>query len=315
MDVTVKELAIAFENPFGYAHPAAVFFHSCSHDYESPPYWCLVRSEIQKGYSVYQQLLLPQEPPSVRLSAAYLLGILTDCNDQNINWLRAQFATEENDVVRGSIALAVGLLSDEKSRNTAWLQNVFDTETSLFLRINAAIGLARSIPQQVHESVIDLLVDLIANSSEVASMFERYPWGFNSSLDSGIMQYWCTIALSRIGTRATQLLPTLINALDKVSTEGSYDIACGILNLIFESKEAPQTLTTVEQLSDEQRSGLEAIANSKQFWCGYSENCIVYNVACLLQGFGLPTRPEQLQAFLDGKLTLEAREGLDDIPF
>ncbi|MBW4620166.1 MAG: hypothetical protein KME17_12540 [Cyanosarcina radialis HA8281-LM2] len=312
--------SITFESLFDYAHPAAVFFQSYSDEYVESIWWesaCashLVRSEVQKGSSVYQQLLLAQEQPFLRGAAAYLLGILTDCDDQNINWLRSQFATEQDEGVGAAIVLSVGLLSDDRPENTAWLQKIFDTETSLFLRINAAIGLARSIPQRVPEPVIDLLVDSIGNPSEVASMFDRYPWQFDSLLESEIMQYWCSIALNRVGRRSLRSLPTLINALAKVSHEVSYEIARYILNIIFDSEAMPDTLT-VEQLSDEQRLGLEAIANSKQLWLGYSENYILYYVASMLQDFGLPTRPEKLQAFLAGELTLENCNGLDDIPF
>jgi hypothetical protein len=306
--------AIISESPFDWVYIADLLQYDPDED-RPFAWWCLVRYEVQKGYSVYQQLLLPQEPPFLRCTAAYLLGILTDCNDENINWLRSHFATEQDETVRGVIVLSVGLLSDDRPKNTAWLQNIFDTETSLFLRINAAIGWARSIPRRVPESVIGLLVDSIVNPSEVAAMFDRYPWYSNSFLDSGNMQDWCSIALNRVGTRSPQLLPTLINALDRGSPESSYQIARCIINVIFDGKRIPAPIM-VDELSEEQRLGLEAIANSKQFWSGYSENCIVQHVAFMLQSFGLPARPEGLQAFLAGELTSEQPcNELDEIPF
>jgi hypothetical protein len=312
--------AISFKSPFGYAHPAAVFFQSSPDRYVPPSWWDRdrdidrVRSEVHKGYPIYQHLLLPQEKPFLRGAAAYLLGILTDCNDQNINWLRLCFTNEEDERVRAVIVLSVGFLSDDRSENTAWLQNIFETKTSLFSRINAAIGLARSVPDRVSDAVIDLLVDAIAAPDNLASMFDLYPWYFNSSLNSGILQYWCSIALNRIGRRSPRLLPTLINTLDLLSPEGSYEIAGCILNIIFDSKAMSPNLT-VDLLSQEQRMGLDAIANSKQFWSEYSETCSVLHVDYMLQDFGIPTRPEKLRAFLAGELSLENHNESDDIPF
>ncbi len=311
---------ISFENPFGYAHPAAVFFQSYPDKYVPPSWWYRdraiyrVRSEVHKGYSIYQQLLSPQEKPFLRGAAAYLLGILTDCDNQNINWLRLCFNSEEDERVRAVIVLSVGLLSDDRFENTVWLQNIFDTENALFLRINAAIGLARSVPDRASNLVVDLLVDTIVNPDNLASMFGLYPWYFNSSLDFGILQYWCSIALNRIGRRSPRLLPTLINILDMLSPEGSYEIAGCILNIIFDGKAMSPNLT-VDLLSQEQRTGLESIANSKQFWSEYSETCSVLHVDYMLEAFGIPTRQEKLRAFLAGEITLDNSKELDDIPF
>jgi hypothetical protein len=321
-DVVKFLTVISSECPFDGSDPAAVFFQSSSDEYVLSPWWYppdpasynLVRSAVQKGCSVYQQLLLSQEPPHLRGTAAYLLGILTDCNNENINWLRSHLATEQDEQVRGVIVFSVGLCSDDLPENTAWLQHIFDTETSLFLQINAAIGLGRRIPQHAPELVIDLLIDSLVNPNDVASMFDRYPWTFKSCLDSGIMQYWCIIALNQIGIKSPRLLPTLINALDKVSSEGSYEIASCILNIIFDAKPIPRTIM-VEQLSDKQRLGLEAIANCKQFWLEYSENCTLDSVASILQNFYLPSEPRRLKAFLAEKLTIGPSNEPEEIPF
>jgi hypothetical protein len=135
-------------------------------------------------------------------------------------------------------------------------------------------------------------------------------------LTSGYIQYWCVRGLNCVEKSLDLVLTSLIKALDNVSSDGSFDIASCILDRIFDGEVISETFSTVEQLSDKQRTSLQAIANSRQFWTGFSENCIVLNVAYLLESYGLPTRPEQFQAFLNGEVNqLPRRLGIENIPF
>lgn len=259
----------------------------------------LARYEVQKGCPVYTRLL-NHELPLVRAAAAYLLGIFPECIKENLSTLRMHFASDESDeMVRAAIIFAVGLLAKNEPSAITDLETVCQSEAVLSVRLSAAIGLAQSIPDRVPDTVLNLLIQsTITEPDEAASIFEQFPW------ESSDLQYWCGIALACIGKHSAQVLPALIQSLESVAPYQSWDIAHQILSLIFDGQTMPSTLT-VDQLSPEQRMGIQAIAQSQTFWAGFKENSIVINAVEILRAFGLPQRPEQLQAFLDGKLTLQ----------
>lgn len=294
---------LAFGNSYAYAHQDLIFLKD---QRDTPEFqeqlrreldWVrLARYEVQKGCPAYNQLL-KHELAVVRSAAAYLLGLFPECAEQNLNWLQLHFASDETDeMVRAATVFAVGLLARNELSAIAWLQNIFNAETALSVRVSAAIGLAQSTPDNVSEPVLNLLIDSITNPGNAASIFEQFPW------ESGDIQYWCGVALACIGKHSAQVLPALIDTLEAVAPYQSWDVARWILNLIFDAQAMSPNLT-VEQLSHEQRMGLQAIANSKMFWAGFEGNSIVVNAVDILRAFGLPQRPERLQAFLDGQLT------------
>jgi hypothetical protein len=95
-------------------------------------------------------------------------------------------------------------------------------------------------------------------------------------------------------------LPALIKALDDVPAYQSWDIARAMLDLVFGGKPLPPG-TTADELTEDQRTALGAIARSKTFWTGFGKNTYMANTMQLLRSFGLPDKPETFRAFLDPK--------------
>jgi hypothetical protein len=312
----LSTIIIDFYDLFQYRCSAAVLSQHRSNESQRLERWRdrdldRVKSEVCKGYLVYQQLLSTKEPPLLRGAIAYLLGILMDCNDQNLNLLKLHFFIEPDEGIRGIIVLAVGLLADDRHEQAAWLKNIFDTGDSLFLKINAAIGLTRVIPDRIPDKIVNILVNAIANPGREATLFDRYFWCFDVFQDEYIVQDYCRVTLNNIVNRSPQLLTILIDTLEVGSLISSCWIANCILDSIFNCQKISRDLT-IDRLSTEQKMGLEAISNSKQFWSDYS-NSHKYNYR-LLESFGLPTDREQLRAFMAGELSLaDYRE--DSVPF
>lgn len=54
----------------------------------------------------------------------------------------------------------------------------------------------------------------------------------------------------------------------------------------------------MHDLTEDQRTALVAIAQSKTFWDGFGKNTFVANPMRVLQAFALPCRPNELRTFL-----------------
>lgn len=257
---------------------------------------------VRNGCSVYAHLL-HQESSQVRATAAYLLGLFPENAEQNVNWLRPHIASDERDeVVRAACVFAIGMLAIKEQAAVNWLKEVIDSNAPFSIRISAALGLARAIPDNAPEQVRNLLTEAVCSPGSTKAIFDQFPW-----FDSDVQTY-CSDALMLVGGTSTKLLPALLKALEEVTPFESWGVVRSILFLVFDGKPMLETMTS-KRLSDDQRIALQAIANSKEFWTGFfNEGTIVINVTRLMEFFGLPQTPSKLQAFLDGKLTPRDKE-------
>lgn len=252
------------------------------------------REAVRAGAPSYAALLA-DPAPLVRAGAVYLLGHFPEDAERNIGRIQAHIASgEANEVARTACLLAIGLLASAHEASAAWLEQVASAGTELrSVRVAAALWLAWSRGPAIPQAARALLVDAAASPGQVKAVFQQLPW-------EAEVQAYCSAALAIVAGDRAQSLPALIQALDDVTPYQSWDVARSMLHLVFADGPMPAG-TTVAALTDDQRMALNAIVQSKTFWAGFGKGQYVANAMQVLQAFGLPDKPGNLQAFLGGK--------------
>ncbi|MEQ8221714.1 MAG: hypothetical protein ABRQ37_05390 [Candidatus Eremiobacterota bacterium] len=261
--------------------------------------WVIKSHEaVLKGCPVYRKLLQDEEP-SVRAASAYLLGIFPEKADENLPVLKSHINNEVNEMVLAACVFSAGLLSGKKDED--WLKEILNSPSPFSVCIAAAMGLARVIPEHMPGEGLELLIEGTVNPGNAKDIFKKFPWD-----DSDVQTYCCEL-LAITGKKSEKVLPALIKAMDDVTPYESWSIVNAILHLVFNGKALEKNMTA-EELSKEQKEALTAIAKSKKFWKGFDKGTMVCNVMEIMKSFGLPQRPEKLQAFLEGKISQKDKE-------
>lgn len=252
--------------------------------------WVHAAHEAVRGGGPSYAKLLHDADPKVRAGAAYLLGHFNADAARNARWIRDAAGCERDEMPRAACVLSVGLLAND-SDEAAWLEGVLADDTSPAVRAAAALGIAWVRGMPLPDAARQMLAEVAASPGPVAAVFEAFPW------NDADVQFYAAQALASNSRDPIQSLPALTLSLDRVKPYQSWDVAHGILDIVFEGKPIRPGMKMAD-LTDIQRDALTAIASSDTFWSGFDENTIVTDAADLLDQFGLPNRPAAFRAFV-----------------
>jgi hypothetical protein len=261
------------------------------------------RAAVRRGRQVYATLLEDETPP-VRTTAAHLLSLFPRDAKEHVAWLQAHIhAGEPDERTRAWCVLSVGRLAKHDETSVPWLKGVLDSDASEGARIAAALGLAWSKGRQLPHTAYDLLARNASDPGPAALLFEHMPW------DEGdeVLQTYCSEALGLIRDPDNDSLDSLIAEMDRIADYQAIEIMRSLLSRVFFGEPMARTVT-VDRLSADQRTVLEAVATSKKIWHDLSGRVLVTPAIAVMKEFALPQNVARLQAFLDGRLTPQDEE-------
>jgi hypothetical protein len=122
-----------------------------------------------------------------------------------------------------------------------------------------------------------------------------------------VLQTYCSEALGLIRDPDDDSLDSLIAEMNRIADYQAIEIMRSLLSRVFFGEPMARTVT-VDLLSADQRSVLEAIATSKKIWHDLSGRVVVTHAIAVMKEFALPQNVVRLQAFLDGRLTPQDEE-------
>ncbi len=244
------------------------------------------KDAVVRGDAVYARRLAHPDP-SVRIAAAYLLGLCP--TDVSRAALRATAVDDEEPAVRAVAAFALGCVADDAlaPEVRALLE---DPSEHPAVRLYAGFGLARSAAA-LSEAAIDALAGLVDDAELFSQLDELHE-------NAAGMSYGpladCLLGLPP--EVRPRLVPALGRALAQIRGRDALGLATALLGLAFGDTKLAEGAGP-EALTGEQRAALEALALAPGAW-RYA------NIESELREIGAPfTERAELARWLGVELT------------
>ena len=253
------------------------------------------KDAVVRGDAVYARRLAHADP-SVRIAAAYLLGLCP--TDVSRAALRATAADDEEPAVRAVAAFALGGVADDAlaPEVRALLE---DPSEHPAVRLYAGFGLARGAAA-LGEAAIDALAGLVDDAELFSQLDELH--------DNAAGMSYGPLADCLLGLPPEvrpRLVPALGRALAQIRGRDALGLATALLGLAFGGKKLPEGAGP-EALSGEQRAALEALVLAPGAW-RYA------NIESELHELGAPfTERAELARWLGVELTEDDEDDADD---
>lgn len=253
------------------------------------------KDAVVRGDAVYARRL-GHPDPSVRIAAAYLLGLCA--TDVSRAGLRAAAVDDDEPAVRAVAAFALGSVADDAlaPEVRALLE---DPSEHPAVRLYAGFGLARGAAA-LGEAAIDALAGLV-DDAELFSQLEELH-------DNAAGMSYGPLADCLLGLPPEvrpRLVPALGRALAQIRGRDALGLATALLRLAFGGQKLPEGAGP-ESLRGEQRAALEALALAPGAW-RYS------NIELDLHELGVPCAERaELARWLGVELTEDDEDDDED---
>ncbi len=250
---------------------------------EGRGWWRAARRAVVAGTDVYLGLL-DDAIPEIRWSAAYMLGVGRVREPETIRRLEDRLKTELDDRVSASILLALSCVGGGDS--APLIERYLAPGHGGFVRIVAALSLARIAGRRTPKAAVRLLLETLADPKPIDQGYLQLPWTDRESVVSAV-----SAALSRLGVElAETTVPRIFDALDRqprLKSE-SITLVAAIVNIVFEPREKPRD---PGELSGFQRLVLRRMAGCERAWDWG-------NVNEIFKKFALPCTESEMAEFV-----------------
>lgn len=253
------------------------------------------KDAVVRGAPVYARRLTHADP-SVRIAAAYLLGLCA--SDESRAALRVTVEEDDEPAVRAVAAFALGCVADDALAPEV-RERLEDLSEHPAVRIYAGFGLARSAAA-LGEVALAALAELIDDAELFSQLDELHE-------NAAGMSYGpladCLLGLPPEARR--RLVPALGRSLAGIRGRDALGLATALLGLAFGEEKLPEGAGP-EALSSEQRDALESVVRSPGAW-RYA------NVQVALGDVGVAASSRaELAAWLGVELTAEDEDEEDE---
>ena len=221
---------------------------------------------VHEGLKTYLQLL-KHDDIQVRMHVVFLLAWFKSDASLLIPLLQALYEEETDQRLRTCILMSLGQLAEPYSWEHEYLIHLVTSGETELVRQAAAFAVVRMGCEDTPLQAVDLLLSAIEKQKALASVFAELPWATMRFLDATAAL--CSLRSSAASYTISRLVE-MLEALDKTHTDTwrtykAYEIVETLLSLTFRGVEVAQD-TTIEHLTEEQRSVLIAIVQREVVW-------------------------------------------------
>jgi len=250
---------------------------------------------VRDGIDVYLQLLLDDyEELHTRMAVPYLLACFPEHQATIVPYLKQVLPDEPHRLMRASIILALRYLQDGQD-TTYQLEPYLAPDEDLIVRTCSAMAVAQIDEKNTPPRVINLLLEILKNSSSIEEDYEQLTWS-----EGDIMGDICK-ALMHVGyAQLEPIIPDMVSVLRRVDFFSALTCVDALLYIVFGGIPLAPT-QTAHDLTHHQRMVLEAVLNSPNTWrisLNEGETMLNGNIGTMMQAYNLPSNPDAMRDFL-----------------